>query len=60
MENSRGVGVQLVMSCECEMIILLGCVGWSIWKDECAFARTRTVSRHSRFWKQDDVHDSRH
>lgn len=30
-------------------------VGRSDWKDECAFARTRTVGRDSKFWKEYDV-----
>lgn len=37
-----------------------GVVGLSDWKDECAFARIRTVRRDFRSWKKDDVYDSRY
>lgn len=30
-------------------------MGLGDWKDECAFARTRTVTRDFRFWKEDAV-----
>lgn len=34
---------------------MAGAVGLSGWKDEYDFARTRTVRRHCRFWKEGAV-----